>query len=297
MKISASNCSLLRCMTDEESLEVMSRCGFDAVDLMILNGEINNGLWSASQDEFCTYFEGLKKAADGLGIEIGQTHAPFPSYRFRADAGEENSLRLEICKRSVVAASILGAPYIVIHPPIMPLRRFDELYEENMRFNIDFFNQLKPLLAKYGVKLGIENMWNSAAGENGSRFICPTTCSGASEMLQYIEKLGSGNFCICYDIGHASLTKHDLESEIISMGSNLKALHISDNDGRKDQHIIPGFGYIKWDRVCDALKKAGYEGNFNMEVGFGVKFSDGLLPELYSLLYKVGRDIVERYLK
>ena len=40
--------------------------------------------------------------------------------------------------------------------------------------------------------------------------------------------------------------------------------HIADNNGREDQHLLPGFGTIEWERVIPALK-ANYSGFLNFE--------------------------------
>ena len=47
----------------------------------------------------------------------------------------------------------------------------------------------------------------------------------------------------------------------------LKALHIADNLGSKDDHILPyGQGTVKWAEIMKALRETGYKGLFNFEV-------------------------------
>jgi sugar phosphate isomerase/epimerase len=48
-------------------------------------------------------------------------------------------------------------------------------------------------------------------------------------------------------------------------GARLAALHLHDNNGRKDSHLLPGLGTIDWQRVSARLKKTGYQGAISLE--------------------------------
>ncbi len=89
----------------------------------------------------------------------------------------------------------------------------------------------------------------------------------ADEILWYIEKLGSENLAVCLDTGHLNLTNGDQVEFIKKVGSHLKALHIADNEGERDQHMMPfGRGNIDFFSVVAALKNIGYKGLFNLEI-------------------------------
>ena len=50
-------------------------------------------------------------------------------------------------------------------------------------------------------------------------------------------------------------------------GRRLQALHLHDNDGSDDQHMLPyGRGNIDWQDVFSALKDIRYQGLFNFEI-------------------------------
>lgn len=69
----------------------------------------------------------------------------------------------------------------------------------------------------------------------------------------------------CYDSGHEnSFTKGtDLLSKY---GSRLMALHLHDNDGTDDQHLILGEGLIDWSDIKKKLCEANYSGAIALEV-------------------------------
>jgi sugar phosphate isomerase/epimerase len=50
-------------------------------------------------------------------------------------------------------------------------------------------------------------------------------------------------------------------------GERLKALHIADNLGTNDDHMLPyGKGTLGWSEIMVALREVGYSGLFNYEV-------------------------------
>lgn len=93
-------------------------------------------------------------------------------------------------------------------------------------------------------------------------------CRNADELLWYINEIGSSNLGICLDTGHLNLTEfRDQAAFIYKAGKHLKALHIADNEGQSDQHMLPyGRGNVDIAAVVRALKDVGYSGLFNLEV-------------------------------
>ena len=58
---------------------------------------------------------------------------------------------------------------------------------------------------------------------------------------------------------------------IRTLGSRIVCLHLNDNNTLFDQHKPPMTGLIDWKDVLSALKETGYEGIYNMELGFDQK--------------------------
>lgn len=49
------------------------------------------------------------------------------------------------------------------------------------------------------------------------------------------------------------------------LGKRIKALHIHDNNGATDQHLMPYVGTINWDDFCNSLHDIGYDGDLSFE--------------------------------
>ena len=65
-----------------------------------------------------------------------------------------------------------------------------------------------------------------------------------------------------------NLTENKSQSEFIrTAGNHIKALHIADNEGERDQHILPfGRGGVDIASVVTEMKAIGYDGLYNLEI-------------------------------
>lgn len=87
------------------------------------------------------------------------------------------------------------------------------------------------------------------------------------DLLKIINAVDSDKLAICLDTGHLNLIKGDQGEFIRKCGSKLQALHIADNLGTYDNHMLPySAGTVDWKDVMSALKEIKYDGLFNFEV-------------------------------
>jgi len=159
-----------------------------------------------------------------------------------------------------------------------------------MRRWIDLFNAL-------GVEAGVLHLGGNglaAAGWSTER-IFARRCTALSRLAEYarggctvlcLENLNAGsgvcsiddieavlkavdapNTGICLDTGHANLNGVDNADFIRRAGTRLLALHVADNLGQHDDHLLPyGRGTVCWSEVMKALREVRYRGLFNFEV-------------------------------
>jgi sugar phosphate isomerase/epimerase len=86
------------------------------------------------------------------------------------------------------------------------------------------------------------------------------------ELIDYLDHPLIG---ACWDTGHAKLMNHDQASCLSALGRRLKALHIQENDGRNDDHMLPfanGREGVDWNQVVKGLSDAQFAGPFTYEV-------------------------------
>ncbi|MBQ5389559.1 MAG: hypothetical protein IIU58_01480 [Clostridia bacterium] len=77
----------------------------------------------------------------------------------------------------------------------------------------------------------------------------------------------------------------------------LAALHLHDNDGRRDLHQLPYLGTMDWKAILSTLAKCGYKGDMNMEIPlYFDHLPDSAMPDALSLAEKVGRDMINQFM-
>ena len=92
--------------------------------------------------------------------------------------------------------------------------------------------------------------------------------NSAENLLWFIDRIGGENMGICLDTGHLNLTPDRDQAKFIrTAGKYLRALHLADNDGSGDQHIMPSAkGTVDFAAVFAGTRAIGYDGLYNYEI-------------------------------
>lgn len=97
--------------------------------------------------------------------------------------------------------------------------------------------------------------------------VMPNALSSADGLVQTIEdRLDGVNVGICLDYGHAHLMA-DVAEAVETVSGHLWTTHVHDNNGKRDDHLVPYSGSINWDEAMMATQKIGYDGVLMFEVG------------------------------
>ena len=120
--------------------------------------------------------------------------------------------------------------------------------------SVERLKLLAPIAEKYGVRICLENLRR--------RF------DTAEKLIGMIEAVGSDALGICLDTGHLNIAGEKDQGRFIrAAGKYLYALHIADNEGQSDQHMMPfGRGNVDILSVMKALNEINYDGLFNYEI-------------------------------
>ena len=97
--------------------------------------------------------------------------------------------------------------------------------------------------------------------------VIPNDLSTANSLVQVLEEdLDVPEVGVCMDFGHAFIMG-DLVDSIEAVSGHLITTHIHDNDGPRDEHLVPFDGAIEWPGALMATQKIGYDGTLLLEVG------------------------------
>jgi len=112
---------------------------------------------------------------------------------------------------------------------------------------------LHELAAAAGVRLALE--------------VIPNALSAPTSLVRLLEDEAElGPTGICLDFGHALLLG-DVVEAVETTAEHLLTVHLHDNHGRADDHLVPFDGRIDWSAALMAVQKVGYDGVFLMELG------------------------------
>lgn len=234
-------------------------------------------------------------AADECGFTFVQAHAP--GYNPLSSMDYESCMRA--MTRSVEACHLLNIPVIVMHTSYGRQHLYPMDKAKYFEYNRGFVGRMLETAEKYGITVCIEN---TSSGNMGD-FYFPRT---PAEMNDFIEYMDHPLLGCCWDTGHAVMEgKSDQYDDLKELGSNLKAVHVHDNNARSDQHLPPYCGKLQLDRFIEGLIAIDYKGVFTFESdGFLNNFNcNGKLKTLplevrrsaLKLLFEIGRFALESY--
>ena len=294
MNLTLNSSELNRRFGLEKTAELCKNAGFDSIDYSLGCMEQPDDIFN-NEKEYRRAAEELRKAIDATGLPVTQTHTPFVYAGWKDPKAYEEFIMPSI-RRSIEISAILGAKVAVVHP----LHHFvykgneEEIYAKNM----DFYRSLIPLCKEYGVKVGIENMFQR---ELLRAHISFDTCATIDEFIRYVDTLDSEYMVACLDIGHVGLPVTDERAWdfIRALGHDrLQSLHVHDNDYRNDRHALPYTGKIDWNEVTKALGEINYQGDFTYELDGKVIVPEGMdeafLPTHIQYIANVGKHLCSK---
>lgn len=209
-----------------------------------------------TQDNWEKWVHDTRDLGDELGIDFSQAHAYYArGNEFNSDGTYvDGQWGEELMRRSVLAAEILGAKWMVVHPySVLHHGWYD--YKKSFECNCEYFKRWVDFFAEHNVGMAIENMNMPVK-----------YCSCGEELLELVDTINHPMAGICIDTGHAHASGVDVPNLVRQVGSYLKATHIADNHANKDEHFAPFNGTIDWPETMKALKEIKYQECFAFEI-------------------------------
>ncbi|MBR5598264.1 MAG: sugar phosphate isomerase/epimerase [Lachnospiraceae bacterium] len=288
-----------------KGFQKIANAGFTKVDFNLDAFLINSNVYAGKLNKFfdkeipelVTIFGKYKHAMDMYGLLPSQMHAPYPVY-VPGNGKATAYMQGNVIPKSIIIAEAMGVPWVVIHPFKL---QYSKGKEAEKQTNLEYFKMLVPLLKQCGVRVCLENLYESVGGR-----IVEGVCSDVEDAIWYIDTLneyaGEELFGFCLDTGHLQLAKKDPYDFIKKMGSRIKVLHLHENNGTDDTHQLPytfGKGEDRgadWEGILKALKEIGYKGTLSFETfpamnSFPHKLSEAVLKVIYDTGVSMAKQI------
>ena len=166
------------------------------------------------------------------GLAVSIAHA---ERRLRIDSMDE-------IRRSLDIAEYLPFRFLIVHMGLD-----DEAYDlRKLDAAMTSLEHLKVSAKELGVQLLLENV--------------PNELGTPERLVQFLE-YSRLNVKVCLDTGHAHLQR-SLYSAMEILGSHVASTHVHDNQGEKDEHLLPFQGSIDWPEAVRSLRKG--KGQFSL---------------------------------
>ena len=165
-----------------------------------------------------------------------------PAHRNKACADHRQAVNL---------AAELGGCILVTHDIASPEPDQPEGLERCATF-IESVSEVAEYAAPKGVRLALENIPGGYTSE-------------PERLVRLMEDLDAPNVGVVIDTGHRNMSG-DPPATLRVIGEHLITLHLHDNHGEGDEHLLPGRGNIDWQQVNASLGDIGYDGAFMYEI-------------------------------
>jgi sugar phosphate isomerase/epimerase len=212
------------------AFELAAELGYDGVELMV---------WADAVSQDIAAVERLSRS---YGVPVLAVHAPCLVVTQRVWGSDP----VERIRRSVQAASILGARTVVLHPPFRWQRRYAS----------SFADEVAAASAGDGVVVAVENMFPVVRGRVRTVPYAPG-----------FDPTEVGHEHYTLDVSHAAASGQDVLAMLDRMGAELAHVHLADGSGGPhDEHLPPGRGAQPCAELCARLVERGFAGVVVLEV-------------------------------
>lgn len=209
-------------------LEKIKKAGFDGVFLFYYEDELK--------------LDEMVSKTRGFGLDIETIHLPFKECNNIWMPGLDGEKFVELMIKGIITASKYKIGTVVMHLVGGQVRpRCNEIGLNRMK-------RIVKVCEEYKVNLALENV---------------------KEMthVNYIhENINSDYLKFCFDFGHINcFTKDTYSFDFNKYKDKLICVHIHDNDGENDSHLLPFYGTADFKYIAYKLKEIGFSSPLTSE--------------------------------
>lgn len=293
MKIASMTSSFYSCrnrdgkITYNESIRRLKAAGFEHIDLNLAS--IDNELNMFFAEDWEQKAHALREEAEKIGVTFIQSHAPYnPRRSFKSYPAEYEEHFKEVLMRGQKISEICGVPNTVIHP-LAEINAPMEDMEAHVRYNYEFYDEFLSACDKAGMCACFENL-PLGYGQY------------ATQVLELVKAGKDHNVAACWDFGHGELmypkrtwSDADQTAGILLLKDRIRAVHVHDNLGKEDNHLLPFLGVVAWEKVLPALREAGFQGDLVFEIKQNANMPYELMDDSMRFCAAVGEKLIKLF--
>lgn len=267
-----------------QAIRRLKKVGFDIADMTL------HSMKKPSDSPLCRpgwekELERILATKEEVGVTFYQTHPDFRKGSIRAyEDPEAEAFFWTMVRRGLYITAQIGAKWAVLHP-VNDVSTMDVDFQ--IRLNHRVYDELVDYAAKLGIGIAFENMVETGKDGKPHRF-----SSYPEELIALCDSYHCDQVKLCWDFGHGNTAIPDRQDQALrDMGSRLVCLHVDDNFGGWDQHLLPFRGNVPWEKLMPVLKEIHFPGNINLEVPFSSFMPKELTDEAVHFTYSISQKL------
>ncbi len=233
----------------EEVIPRVAAAGYDCIDI-----------WGGRPHAYRRDYDqaglvGLRNRVTEAGMRVSSFLPAF--FRYPHNLCSPNPIvrldTLDYVRQCADNAAILEAEYLLICPARL---LFGQSAADGWQRLTDSLNTVCEYVAQYRLKIVLEPV-------NSAVFDLINTCA---EAMRMVHQLNSANLGVVLDTGHLHLSRETIDEALDIVGERLFLVHVNDNDGKRQQNLIPGDGTFDFAAFFAGLRRRGFDGVVSAEL-------------------------------
>ncbi len=241
--------------TAKYCIEMCAQAGYKVLDINFC--EAMNPNSRMRDDDWEVYVKELAAIGKSCGVIFTQSHLPYYDV-FGKNEPAKIELLEELIRRSIIASGMLGVKWAVTHPATVYGTADSNV---SLSKNVEYYTKHLNTAKQYGVGIALENEFEYIGPHRERMF-----ASNAYELLALVNAFNDDNVGICYDFGHGNLAGGYHTENLNIFKDKLKAVHVQDNLGLRDDHMLPFCGNINWQEAMAGLADIDYKYELTYEI-------------------------------
>ncbi len=160
-------------------------------------------------------------------------------------------------KEGIQNAAALGAPTVSVCPGHSLFGQSTTDAWDSLSHSLD---EICSFASSYAIRIAIE------PADRYETDIINTI----ADAMRMIDQLGRANLGVVLDTGHCQVVGEPAVEAVTMAQDRLFHVHLDDNNGLRDQHLIPGQGRFDFMPFLEKLEKNNYQGYLGVELSWDV---------------------------
>jgi len=156
---------------------------------------------------------------------------------------------------SIETASALGAPVVSVCPGHT---LYGQSKGDGLKRLTESLWEISEFASRHQIRIAIE-----PADRYETDLI-----NNCAEALAFTDKLNLQNLGVLLDTGHEYVAGAAVSESVRNLGDKLFHIHVDDNNGKRDQHLVPGEGNFDFQSFFTTLLETNYDGFLGVELGW-----------------------------